>query len=175
MLGIFSDEAVFWKHWLDSTQQTYHRQVTALLQQFAVADYPASTAPKTVLTLEDNAAVAWKGYQTEMETQLRPEGKFASCLSWAGKMSGFALRLAGILHIAEYGAAAAPFDQYPCSAARTIQTNDRSSCFNQKIELFNTIKKSMLIKITSETLAIIIGNFNNMFENFQISAGVLFM
>lgn len=33
----------------------------------------------------------------------------------------------------------------------------------------------MLIKITSETLAIIIGNFNNMFENLARSALVCYL
>ena len=88
-----------------AVQHAYHQQMNTLLQQFAVADSTKSTVTKTVLTLEDHAQAAWKGYQAEMETQLRPEGKFASCLGWAGKMPGFALRLAGLLHIAEYGAA----------------------------------------------------------------------
>jgi hypothetical protein len=88
-----------------SIQQAYHQQITTLLQQFAVADCKKSTAPKTVLTLTDPAVAVWKSYQAEVETQLRPEGKFASCLGWAGKMPGFALRLAGLLHVAEYGAA----------------------------------------------------------------------
>jgi hypothetical protein len=36
-----------------------------------------------------------------IEEQLRPNGKFAACQGWAGKISGFALRLAGLLHIAK--------------------------------------------------------------------------
>jgi hypothetical protein len=88
-----------------SVQHAYHQQITTLLQQFAVADSTKSTATKTVLTLTDPAVAVWKSYQAEMETQLRPEGKFSCCLGWAGKMPGFALRLAGLLHIAEYGAA----------------------------------------------------------------------
>ncbi len=88
-----------------SVQHAYHQQIMALLQQFTVADGTKSTATKTVLTLTDSAVAVWKSYQADMETQLRPEGKFSSCLGWAGKMPGFALRLVGLLHIAEYGAA----------------------------------------------------------------------
>ncbi len=38
-----------------------------------------------------------------MESELRPEGLLGSYPGWGGKLAGFALRLAGLLHVAEYG------------------------------------------------------------------------
>ncbi len=33
---------------------------------------------------------------------MRSDGKFSPCLGWAGKICGFALRIAGLLHVAEF-------------------------------------------------------------------------
>ena len=39
----------------------------------------------------------------QLETELRPEGLLGSYPGWGGKLAGFTLRLAGLLHVAEYG------------------------------------------------------------------------
>ncbi len=43
----------------------------------------------------------WKDFQLENERQLRPNGAFYSLQGWAGKICGFALRIAAILHAAK--------------------------------------------------------------------------
>lgn len=88
----------------ESIRQTYHEQVLALLNAFVPLE-PVSPITRTVLTLSPEAQAAWRDYQAEIEIQLRPGEKFELHSGWAGKMPGFALRLAGLLHIAEYGAA----------------------------------------------------------------------
>jgi Protein of unknown function (DUF3987) len=47
--------------------------------------------------------IAWQDFQATIEVQLRPDGKLASCQGWGGKICGFALRIAGLLHVVEYG------------------------------------------------------------------------
>ncbi len=49
---------------------------------------------QAVLKLKD-----WKEFQLEVEHHLRPNGAFYSLQGWAGKICGFALRIAAILHV----------------------------------------------------------------------------
>ncbi len=88
----------------DTLQQAYHDRLTHLLQRFVLPENTLPITNRTVLTLSGAAQSAWRDYQAEIEIQLRPAGQFERCQGWAGKMSGFALRLAGLLHVAEYGA-----------------------------------------------------------------------
>ncbi|EKE01160.1 MAG: hypothetical protein ACD_21C00202G0009 [uncultured bacterium] len=54
---------------------------------------------KVVLTLSPEALADWKDFQRENERQLRPNGAFYTLQGWAGKICGFALRIAAILHV----------------------------------------------------------------------------
>jgi hypothetical protein len=56
-----------------------------------------------VFTLIPDAKIAWKQFQREIEIELRPEGKLGSCPGWGGKICGFTLRSAGLIHVAEHG------------------------------------------------------------------------
>jgi hypothetical protein len=56
-----------------------------------------------VLTLTDDAGKLWQRFRHEVEEALRPDGKLNSCLGWGGKLVGFTLRIAGLLHVAEHG------------------------------------------------------------------------
>lgn len=92
----------------EALRQNYHDRITQLLNAFVLVDNtPASFTP-IVLTLTSAAHSAWRDYQAAVELQLRPEGQFVGCSGWAGKMPGFALRLAGLLHVAEQGTTAFP-------------------------------------------------------------------
>ena len=57
-----------------------------------------------IITLSSNALQQWQEFQAEIEKDLRPEGSFSSCIGWGGKLCGYTLRLAGLLHLAEYSA-----------------------------------------------------------------------
>jgi hypothetical protein len=81
-------------------QKKYHDKIMSLLNYFAVPDKNKSEQLK-VLRLSQSAYQYWKTFQATIEMQLRPDGAFASCQGWAGKISGFALRIAGLLHIVE--------------------------------------------------------------------------
>ncbi|MBT7087555.1 DUF3987 domain-containing protein [bacterium] len=54
---------------------------------------------KIILNLSPKALADWKDFQRENERQLRPDGAFYSLQGWAGKICGFALRIAAILHV----------------------------------------------------------------------------
>lgn len=89
----------------EQIQQAYEKRIQFLLQTFLPVEQNLIKKP-TVLTLSDSAQSAWRAYQAKLEIQLRPGEKFEYYAGWAGKMSGFALRIAGLLHIAEYDTAA---------------------------------------------------------------------
>lgn len=81
-------------------QQAYSNQIKALL------DIPKLLVDQQeqshLLTLSPEAKAAWQAFQARIEVQLRPEGKLVLCQGWGAKICGFALRLAGLLHVAEY-------------------------------------------------------------------------
>jgi putative DNA primase/helicase len=54
---------------------------------------------KVVLTLSPEALADWQDFQRETERELRPSGAFYALQGWAGKICGFALRIAAILHV----------------------------------------------------------------------------
>jgi len=54
---------------------------------------------KIVLTLANEASADWKKFQQSIERELRPNGTLYVLRGWAGKICGFALRIAGILHV----------------------------------------------------------------------------
>ena len=58
---------------------------------------------KIILSLSPEALADWQDFQRENEYQLRPSGAFYNLQGWAGKICGFALRIAAILHITKEG------------------------------------------------------------------------
>jgi hypothetical protein len=83
-------------------QHAYDLKIKSLLDNFFLAD---KNKPDQVhaLQLTPNAHQDWRAFQTTIEKELRPDGKFSPCQGWAGKICGFALRIAGLLHVAENG------------------------------------------------------------------------
>lgn len=69
--------------------QAYQDRIVQLLNQLVLAKTSVHTG-KILFTLSPAAQSAWREYQGEIETQLRPAGRFETCSGWAGKMSGFA-------------------------------------------------------------------------------------
>jgi putative DNA primase/helicase len=79
---------------------TYAKNIQGLLNCYAAPDKANTFKQPTVLTLSPEAYQDWKQFQATIEVQLRPNGKLAFCQGWGGKIAGFALRLAGLMHIA---------------------------------------------------------------------------
>lgn len=88
-------------------EEAYHNKIQALLNKFVGQNNPLLLHPKQqlqmtqVLTLSPEAYDLWHGFQADTESDLRPDGRLASCLGWGGKLCGYMLRLAGLLHIAK--------------------------------------------------------------------------
>ncbi len=76
--------------------EDYHLKITSLL----AGNYKNQTAHQ--LTLSPQALKIWRDFQRQIECELRPEGKLAACQGWGGKICGFTLRIAGLLHIGQY-------------------------------------------------------------------------
>lgn len=81
-------------------QHAYHEKITNLLNDFHLEKKKLEQL--RVLKLSQSAYQYWKTFQTAIEKELRPEGVFSTCQGWAGKICGFALRIAGLLHVAEF-------------------------------------------------------------------------
>jgi len=78
-------------------QESYNDKITALLSTTQKLTHPLP------LKLTPTALNAWREFQGNVEIELRPNGKLVNCQGWGGKISGFTLRLAGLLHIGQYG------------------------------------------------------------------------
>lgn len=55
------------------------------------------------LFLDCEAYKEWREFQDAIEIDLRPDGRLAICQGWGGKLCGYALRIAALLHVAQYG------------------------------------------------------------------------
>lgn len=82
-------------------RQAYRRKIRTLLNIPALLK-DGQEGPH-ILTLSSEALKDWREFQANIETQLRPDGRLSSCLGSGGKICGFALRIAGLLHVAEHG------------------------------------------------------------------------
>lgn len=79
-------------------QHAYHTKIKALLNLAPLIENGREQSQ--LLTLSPQASEEWRAFQRHIETQLRADGKLSGCLGWGGKICGFALRLAGLLHVA---------------------------------------------------------------------------
>lgn len=83
----------------EATRVAYEEHLTALVVDLAQTENRAllRCAPEAVEVLEE--------LETWLEPQLHPHtGALAAVTDWAAKMAGTAVRLAGLLHLAEHGA-----------------------------------------------------------------------
>ena len=85
-------------HETDSVPHSLKEQYGYIIHE--LLDLPQSDEP-IKLTLCNEAKVEWRQFQKAIEHQLRPGGKLETCVGWGGKISGFALRLAGLIHVCE--------------------------------------------------------------------------
>jgi hypothetical protein len=56
-----------------------------------------------LLKLSPEASIKFKAFQMQIEKELRPEGELHAISGWGGKICGFALRIAGLMHVMECG------------------------------------------------------------------------
>lgn len=78
----------------ESVKLQYEKDIKQLLDQFHQQKEP------TTLNLSSEALKLWSQFRTDLEVTFRPGGGLNTCIGWAAKLPGMALRLAGLLHIA---------------------------------------------------------------------------
>lgn len=82
-------------------RHTYKNNVKALTQLEPATGYDdLPVARMLYLTAEANALL--KQFEIELEPQLAEDGALGMMADWAGKLAGAVVRIAGILHLAEY-------------------------------------------------------------------------
>ena len=84
----------------EQLQSEYDNRIKRLLNDLMVP--PGEESPRWTLTLASAAFDEWREFQDHIEIQLRPGGKLYPILGWGGKICGYALRLAGLLHVMEH-------------------------------------------------------------------------
>lgn len=78
----------------DAIKQAYNIHIHGLLEQ---GKRLAAHSQPYLLGLSEEAKRLWQDFQKTTEKQLQPNGELSICIGWGGKISGFALRIAGLL------------------------------------------------------------------------------
>ncbi|HBY55765.1 MAG TPA: hypothetical protein DEG23_03005, partial [Coxiellaceae bacterium] len=81
--------------------EEYHEIIRNLLKTTLTPHKQSQPKEKVILSLSQDALADWRDFQHEIEYQLRPSGAFYTLQGWAGKICGFALRIAAVLHVAK--------------------------------------------------------------------------
>ena len=84
-------------------QAAYDHMIMTLLNSRPQRETSIPGENRQIFSLSPEAHTLWRAFQMQLESELRPEGLLGSYPGWGGKLAGFALRLAGLLHVAEYG------------------------------------------------------------------------
>jgi len=84
-----------------SVLAAYTQGIQALLNIQPDTDLDGSPKPFT-LKFSDQAHNEWKEFSRTVEKDMREGGKFEYLTDWAGKLPGNAVRIASLLHCAEY-------------------------------------------------------------------------
>lgn len=83
-------------------QERYNETIDRLLSLSMLHNADGEEQPYA-LTLSPDAYRDVKGFEAWLEPQLKPFGKLFMCQGWCGKLVGYALRIAGLMHVVEYG------------------------------------------------------------------------
>lgn len=100
-------------------QLSYCRAVRSLLEISSTTDEHGRERPR-VLTLSPDALALFREHRAKVETYLRPGGELHACLGWGGKLPGYVLRLAGLLHVAEHGLSKSAISKHTLTRALAI-------------------------------------------------------
>lgn len=81
---------------IDMQAQTAYSNLVFNLLSIPVPETPY------ILKLDSSAKATWDHFRQEIERELRADGKLYICRGWGGKLAGYTLRLAGLMHVAEH-------------------------------------------------------------------------
>ncbi len=88
----------------EQARRAYATGIRRLLDLDVPNDGRGNDLPRP-LSLEPEAEKVWNQFRADIEKELGPEGRLHACAGWGGKIPGTCVRIAGLLHVAEYGAA----------------------------------------------------------------------
>lgn len=80
----------------------YEEGIKGLLSVPKTFDDAGKEVPR-MLMLEDEAICAWEEFDARVEIMIGPGGELEAMDDWGAKLPGTALRIAGLLHLVEYG------------------------------------------------------------------------
>lgn len=80
----------------------YNRIITGLLN-IPHQENDNGVREPYVLNLSAEALATFNAFRKWLEPQLRPSGALFYCQGWAAKIAGYALRIAGLMHVVEHG------------------------------------------------------------------------
>lgn len=80
----------------EAVRSRYHNGILKLLT------YNWASSERQVLKLSDEANKLLADFERELEPRLGPEGELKPIVDWAAKLAGNIVRIAGILHLADY-------------------------------------------------------------------------
>ena len=88
----------------ESVKARYHAGIDDLLNIEPLIDAAGTEQPRT-LTLSAEALDSWLSFAQFIESNQGTNGEFEPIQDWTGKLPGAALRIAGLLHVVEFGGA----------------------------------------------------------------------
>ena len=80
----------------------YDAGIRGLLSVAKTVDDAGKEIPR-ILELDEDAFGAWEEFDRRVEGMIGPGGELEAMDDWGGKLPGNALRIAGLLHLVEYG------------------------------------------------------------------------
>ena len=86
----------------ESLRARYQAEIDCLLNIAPVFNEHGKELPR-ILTLDYEARQSWVAFCQFIEANLKPRGELVTVQDWASKLPGAAVRVAGLLHVAEYG------------------------------------------------------------------------
>lgn len=86
----------------DAVRIAYGQAMRRLLEIPPLVNERGEEQPR-ILTLTPDAGSLFQELRNCVERELRPDGRLHGCLGWGGKLAGYALRLSGLLHVAQHG------------------------------------------------------------------------
>lgn len=82
---------------IDDYAQTLYSNMVFNLLSIPMPDVPH------ILKLDYPSQDMFQTFRQEIERELRADGKLFICRGWGGKLAGYTLRLAGLMHVVEHG------------------------------------------------------------------------
>ncbi len=82
-------------------QSEFDNRIKTLLNNYMALE--VNDGSRWTLELDQKSFREWRNFQDHIETQLRLGGKLYPIRGWGGKICGYTLRVAGLLHVMEYG------------------------------------------------------------------------